>query len=91
MRLESKIQTEILDYLKPRGFAYKHEPVPTGIPDIHFIPKKGKKNYWFEVKRSASHKPSEIQLYIHKKLRAVGDKVYVVWSLDMVKNVLSKT
>ena len=86
MKLESKIQTEIIQWLKPRGFVYKHEPVPTGIPDIAFI--RDGQSFWFEVKRSKKHKPTKIQKYVHKKLRKAGAKVYVVWSLDMVKEII---
>jgi len=85
--LESLIQTKILKYLKtrPHSFSYKHEPVPTGIPDIHHI-EKGK-SYWFEVKRSAKHKPTKIQQYRHKQLIEAGCIVFVVWNLKQVKGV----
>ena len=83
MRLESSIQSDILKYLKNFGFAYKHEPSPAGIPDIHFI--WGGKSVWFEVKRSKKHKPTALQLYQHQKLIEAGAEVYVVWSLKQVK------
>jgi hypothetical protein len=89
MILESKIQSNILKYLRtrPNSFTYKHEPVPAGIPDIHHI--ENGKSYWYEVKRSKSHKPSKIQKRIHKKLKKAGQKVHIVWSLEQVILTLS--
>jgi len=84
MKLESSIQSDILKYLRtiPKSFVYKHEPVPTGIPDIHFI--INGKSIWFEVKRSKNHKPTPIQKRTHKRLKKAGCKVYVVWSVNQV-------
>lgn len=85
MKLESKIQADIIKYLKtrPNSMTYKHEPYPSGIPDIHHI--EYGRHYWFEVKRTKAHKPSKIQTYRHKQLINAGDKVFVVWSLKQVK------
>ena len=89
MKLESKIQSEILKYLKSRSnsFTYKHFEYPTGMPDIHHI--ENGYHYWFEVKRSKNHKPTKMQLYRHKQLKNAGDKVFVVWSLDQIKRIIN--
>jgi len=89
LKLESKIQSEILNYLKSRvnSFTYKHFEYPTGMPDIHHI--DNGYHYWFEVKRSKKHKPTKIQQYIHKQLKNAGDKVFVVWSVEQVIRILN--
>jgi Holliday junction resolvase len=88
MRLEKSIETEVLKYLKGRkkSFTFKHPPIPTGFPDVFHL-EKG--TLWlFELKRTKKHKPTKIQKYVHKKLRKAGAKVYVVWSLDQVKELI---
>ena len=89
MKLESSIQTDILKYLRlrPKTFTYKHEPSPTGIPDIHHV--EDGKSIWFEVKRSKKHKPTKIQKRQHKQLRKAGAKVYVVWKLVQVIKIMN--
>jgi len=89
MKLESKIQSDILKYLKsrPDTVSYKHFEYPTGMPDIHHI--ELGVHYWFEVKRSKKHIPTKIQQYMHKKLSNAGDKVFVVWSLEQVRRVFN--
>lgn len=88
LRLESSIQTEILNKLKKRdnSFSYKHPPQPSGIPDIHHI--ENGVSYWFEVKRSSKHKATKLQLLRHKQLRKAGSVVFVVWSWKQVKEIL---
>ena len=88
MKLESKIQSEIIKWLKkrPNSYTYKHEPTPSGIPDIHHM--ENGIHYWFEVKRTAKEQPSPIQLYRHKQLREAGDNVHVVYILQQVKDII---
>jgi len=90
MKLESAIQTEIIKWLKTlkKSFVYKHEPSPSGIPDIHCIYKGH--SFWFEVKRTKNHKPTQLQIYNHNKLRKAGASVTVVWSLKQVKGIIKE-
>lgn len=88
MKLESKIQTDIIKYLKlrPNSFVFKCEPTPTGIPDISAL--LNGVQFYFEVKRSKKHKPTKIQKYRHKQLRKAGANVYVVWKLSQVIKIM---
>lgn len=89
MRLESSIQAEIIKKLKkrPNSDTFKSPPSPTGQPDINHLETI---QFYFEVKRSEDHKPTEIQLYRHKKLRKAGAIVTVVWNWEQVEKVLKK-
>jgi Holliday junction resolvase len=92
--LESSLQSRVIKRLKRKGFmAYKHEPSPVGMPDVHAI--KGGEHIWFETKRSreyaeSNYKNKRIQLYRHRQLRKAGDEVYVVWSMKQVMDIISK-
>lgn len=88
--LESKIQSDILKWLKsrPNTFTYKHEPVPTGIPDIHHI--ENGISFYFEVKRTVKDKPREIQKLRIKQLKKAGAVAKVVRSLREVKDIIYK-
>ena len=94
MKLESSIQTEILQWLKHHGFlVYKHPAYPTGMPDIHAI--KDGRHYWFEVKRSKADfrkkfKNKAIQALRRRELQYAGDTAEVVWSLEMVKKIIKE-
>ena len=86
-KLESVIQTEILNWLKKKknSVAYKHRPYPAGIPDIVFYHKG--KCIFFEVKRDATCHTSKIQDYRILQLRNAGIVVFVVRSLAEVKKI----
>ena len=90
-RLESKIQTDILKWLKarPKTFTYKHPPSPSGIPDIHHI--ESGVGFWFEVKRTHKDKARKLQKLRMKKLRKAGNITKVVRSLDEVKYIIGIT
>lgn len=89
-KLESAIQTEILNWLKKKkkSVVYKHRPYPAGIPDIVFYHKG--KCVFFEVKRDDTCHTSKIQNYRISKLRDAGIPVYVVRSLDEVKIIYKR-
>jgi len=94
-KLESAIQTEIINWLKKKknSVVYKHRPYPAGIPDIVFY--YNGTAVFFEVKRDNTCHTSKIQDYRISLLRKAGIKVYVVRSLDEVKQIfkhdISKT
>ena len=91
VKLESKIQTEIIQYLQGRtckSVTYKHPPYPTGIPDIiHY--EKGRV-YNFEVKRTINDKARAMQKYRIKKLKRAGIVAVVVRSVNDVKKIMKK-
>lgn len=89
-QLESKIQSDIIKWLKrrPNSFTYKHEPYPTGMPDIHHI-EEGI-GFWFEVKRTKKDKARDIQNLRIKQLKKAGNIAKVVRSLDEVKSIIYK-
>ena len=86
--LESKIQSDIIKWLKrrPNTFSYKHCPDPKGMPDIHHI-ERGH-SFHFEVKRTVKDKARYIQKLRIKKLRQAGATAKVVRSLDEVKKIV---
>lgn len=89
--LESKIQTDIIKYLRsrPNTFTYKHPPYPKGMPDImHF---EGGQAFAFEVKRTKSDKPKPMQILRKEQLREAGVHSHVVRSLAKVKKVLNSS
>ena len=88
--LESKIQSDIIKWLKkrPNTFTYKHEPVPTGIPDIHHI--ENGISFYFEVKRTAKDMPRKMQKLRIKQLKKAGAIAKVVRSLREVRQIIYK-
>ena len=60
----------------------------TGIPDRLCLLSNGRL-FFAEIKASGQ-KPRPLQLYIHKKLQALGFKVYVIDSKKQVKEVLAE-
>jgi hypothetical protein len=91
MQLESKIQADIIDYLKGRtrkSLTYKHPPYPTGIPDvIHY--EKGRV-YLFEVKRTKNDKARAMQKVRKKQLKRAIIVVHIVRSVGEVKKIMKK-
>ena len=88
--LESKIQSDILKWLKrrPNTVTYKHCPDPAGIPDIHHI-EKGHA-FYFEVKRTAKDKARYLQRLRIRDLRKAGATAKVVRSVDDVEKQIRK-
>jgi len=86
--LERDIQASIMKYLKSkRIFHYKAiVSSQVGIPDI--ICCIHGKFVAFEVKRSDRAKVSPIQLRVADDIRSAGGDSYIVWSLDMVKEII---
>ena len=85
-KLESAIQSEILKKLNklPKTFAFKVNPPPNGIPDIHCL--SDGVPYYFEVKRTANDKARKLQQYRIEQLREAGGVAEVVTSYaDVVK------
>ena len=88
--LESKIQADIIKYLKsrPNSVTYKHCPSPTGIPDVHHI-ERGHA-FYFEVKRTEKDKARPIQKLRITELREAGATAKVVRSVDDVIKAIDK-
>lgn len=86
--LESKIQSDILKYLRsrPNTFSYKHLPSPKGIPDIHHI-EQGHA-FYFEVKRTVKDKARHMQKLRIKELRKAGATAHVVRSVGEVRDII---
>jgi len=86
--LELKIQTQIIKYLKSKGYiAVKNITISiNGWPDVTAIAPNGKHIY-IEVKRPGG-RLSEIQKIRIQQLREHNTDVYVVTSLDQLKGEL---
>ncbi len=94
--IEIPIQKQIIDYLKVTGFIvfrmnagkgrYNQYLAPNGTPDLLAVKKHRKKplQVWLEIK-AGKNKPTPEQLAMHKKLRAAGQIVITVRSLDDVR------
>ena len=87
---ETQVSTKMVKWLneQPETYAFKYFAgsvyAVKGIPDILVI-RKGKL-IGLEVK-IGNNKPTEVQLERHKEMRAAGADVYVVYSLDEVKEI----
>lgn len=86
---EQDIQSQILKYLNSIGYARKIASFISGTPDI-FALVKGK-FFAFEVKKSASDKPSELQKYNIEEINKNGGHANIVWSLQQVKDIIDET
>ena len=86
--LESKIQSDIIKWLKsrPNTFTYKHQPDPKGIPDVHHI-EQGHA-FYFEVKRTASDDARKLQKKRIRQLRKAGATALVVRSVADVRKAI---
>ena len=92
---EIPIQKQIIDYLKLMGFIvfrlnagkgrYNQYLCPNGTPDLMAIKKHH--HVWIEVK-AGKNEPTPEQEEMHKKLRAAGQIVITVRSLDEVREWL---
>jgi Holliday junction resolvase len=84
---EGKIQDSIVRYLKEQGYMVIKliETSVSGIPDLLVISPLGEYT-WLEVKSSVG-RTRAIQDYIIDKLRTRNCRVYVVSSLETVKDI----
>ena len=98
---EGKIQLEIMRHLRKRGllfwrfspetynvargFHYKHEYIPSGLPDIMVLTKEG--FIGLEVK-TPKGRPSADQLLMQKRFRRLGAEYHVVKSVADVDIVI---
>lgn len=90
--LESKIQSDIVKWLKQKGYFVirNREVEPIGFPDLSTIsPIDGAVTY-IEVKQ-ADGRLSPAQSFIHTKLRTFNCKVYTVSSLTRIKEIFNET
>jgi hypothetical protein len=86
--LERDIQAKILQYLRAKDIFHYKAIVSSklGIPDIiccidgRFVT--------LEVKRSERHKPTPMQIRVNQEIKQAGGDSYIVWSLDMVKEII---
>lgn len=90
--LEKKIVKKTLDALRKRGGFWNKthgSPVVTrGLPDI--IGVYHGRYTAFEVKRDASGKPSELQLYRMKQIRAAGGIATLIYTSEQALAVLDR-
>jgi len=86
--LESKIQKEIIKYLKSKEHIVLRlrEVSPIGCPDLLCVTKEGNHVY-IEVKKEGG-RLSSVQEYMHKALKEYNCEVYTVYSLEEVKEIL---
>lgn len=88
--LETKIEQKIVGWLHREGWwAEKlHMDSKRGWPDITAV----KDNVWvlFEVKRPVVGVVAKHQKQVHKELRKVGAVIYVVESLEEVKEIIGE-
>jgi hypothetical protein len=91
MRLEAQIQIDITAWLKKNGyFVIRLMSVkPAGMPDLVVI-KKDSTHIYLEVKNEIG-RLSSMQEYMHTKLKSRNCEVYVVRSLDEVKEIFDET
>lgn len=94
--LESAIQAQLVSYLRLAGWTVWEMQLGSqgggsvyctpGIPDL-YICRPGRA-LWLEVKRPVTGKLSKAQVERHAELRAAGQQVHVVRSLEDVQAVL---
>jgi len=93
---ETPIQKQIIDYLRAMDFLvfrqnagrgrYNQHLAPNGTPDLQAVKRHRKKPLvvWIEVK-AGKNKPTAEQREMHDELRAAGQIVITVRSLDEVR------
>lgn len=86
--LEVKIENRYVRYAEKRGcLVPKGNPEGRrGYPDRLTLCPEGK-FFWIEFKRQGE-KPRPLQLSVHRKLRALGHKVYVVDNYEEAVEIL---
>lgn len=82
--LESTIQKQIVAYLKKKGYwAIKiHLASVSGWPDLLVI---GKNKVLFIEVKAPGKKARKLQVFVHNKLRALGQEVIIADSVETVK------
>lgn len=90
--LEKRTRTKILKALRTRGGYWQvthGSPVVTrGQPDIIGVYRG--RYIAFEVKRDASGKPTELQAYRMKEIRAAGGVATLIYSVDQALAILDR-
>ncbi len=88
--LEKEIEKKlVVETKKMHGLALKFiSPSFAGIPDRLVLLPKGKIGF-VEVKRKGEE-PRALQLSRHKLLRKLGFKVFVLDSIDQIKEILNE-
>lgn len=86
--LEKVIEKKVCEYAKTLGvLQFKLTSTSSvGLPDRMFINKSGK-IYFIEFKRKGK-KPTEMQLFIHRKLQGHNCNVFVVDDVDVGKKLI---
>lgn len=86
--VESVIQAQIVDYLKSKDiFHFKVVAANiNGIPDL--VCCHNGRFIGFEVKRNATAPIRPLQLRVKQRIEDSGGDSYIVWSLDMVKEII---
>ena len=88
MASEQYIQSKIMNWLKQEGyFPIKNMSVSVaGMPDITVIGQQS--TFYIEVKKPGG-RLSQIQQHVIAKIRAMNNKVYVIDSLNQLKEELN--
>lgn len=85
--LESKVQKDVMLYLRDLGYmVFKLDSPTTGVPDLFCARAKGD-SFFVECKRPGKG-ARKIQEFRHEQLRSKGQVVYVFDSLDICKNTI---
>jgi hypothetical protein len=84
---EADIQSKIIKALEKMGwYVVKHiQTNKNGWPDLE-AKKHERLSFYVEVKRPGE-KPTPLQLYRHKELQQMGFRVYVIDSIEDLKNI----
>jgi len=87
--LERDVVKKIRNYLKDEGYLTFNviECIPSGVPDMIVISPTGEHTY-LEIKRPGGRTQPN-QDYIINKLRTRNCRVYIVDSLERVKEIFS--
>ena len=86
-QLESEIQAQILKWLREHGiFCFKVAMAsPNGIPDV--ICCFDGKFIALEIKRNDRSRVAPLQWKRKEQIEDAGGESYIVWSVDMVKEI----
>lgn len=88
MEFEKDIERYLIRQVERRkGLCLKYHPdTDTGMPD-RLILLPGGRLFWVELKRE-NGKLSQMQIYQQNRLRALGQRCFVVWSKEDVDRLL---
>ena len=86
-KLESDLQSDILDFAQTRGwFAVKiTSPSRRGMMDVYAL-RKGR-HVWMEVKQEGEV-PRPQQQFVAREMKAQGAEVYAVDSMERAREIL---